>query len=157
IGAVLPAVVEATEIVALDPTGGELRAPMRTAKRDEMGPSTLTSVQGELLTHYLDGLGPGGQQGVAAIDGLPEAAQIAAGQRAGSGVREIRPIVFAVRARLALARHAPSGLEQMWFASSPLHYLKAGITSSASSFKLRCTASRGSRPSGFSSAVNPVS
>ena len=36
-------------------------------------------------------------------------------------------------------------------------YLKAGITSSVISFRLRCTASLGSRPPGFSSAVKPVS
>lgn len=35
-------------------------------------------------------------------------------------------------------------------------YLKAGITSSVRSFKLRCTASGGSSPPGLSSAVKPV-
>ena len=58
--------------------------------------------------------------------------------------------------RAALIQRAPSTSCLSGMLTCMIFYLKAGITSSVRSFKLRCTASGGSNPPGLSSAVNPV-
>jgi hypothetical protein len=58
--------------------------------------------------------------------------------------------------RAALIQRAPSTSFFSNRLTCMIFYLKAGITSSVRSFKLRCTASGGSNPPGLSSAVNPV-
>jgi hypothetical protein len=58
--------------------------------------------------------------------------------------------------RVAVLQRAPSTSFRSNRLTCMIVYLKAGITSSARSFKLRCTASGGSKPPGLSSAVNPV-
>src|SRR5205814_972423 len=90
-GVVLPAVVEAAQAVALHPARRELRAAVRAAEVHEVGDAALTAIEGELLAHDRDRFGVAGREVAGEIDRLPEAAQVAAGQRAGPGVDEVIP------------------------------------------------------------------
>src|SRR5207248_9453587 len=86
---ILPAVVEAAEAVALDPASAELRPPVRAARRDDLRRAVLAAIEGEVLAHDTDGPGMAGEEVSRDVDWLPEPAEIATGQRAGAGVREV--------------------------------------------------------------------
>src|SRR5581483_493488 len=91
VGTVLPAVIEAADLVSLDPAGRELRTSMGAAERDRVSVTALTAVEGEVLAGDTDGLGSPGDQILRAMDGDPETPQVAARQRPWPGPPEFHP------------------------------------------------------------------
>jgi hypothetical protein len=82
-------VVKAADAVAFYPAGRELRAAVGAAEGNHVRCAALASVEREVLAQDADGLGVAGRQVLGAVDGLPEAAQVLAGERAGPGVDEV--------------------------------------------------------------------
>src|SRR5687768_6884876 len=51
---VFPAVIKAADALSFDPSDGELRAPMRAARADQMRIAALTAIEREILAQDAD-------------------------------------------------------------------------------------------------------
>src|SRR5262249_54966427 len=92
VGRVSPPVIQAPDVVAAHPASAELRASVRAAEVDDLGGATLATVEGELLVHDGDRLGPSGRQVGRDVNRLPEPAQVTAGEGARPGVCQLLPL-----------------------------------------------------------------
>ena len=78
---ILPAVIEAADVLALDPADMKRHGAVCAPGVDHVGGSALTAVQGEILAHDAQRRRLAGCKFVGMEDGLPELPQIPAGQR----------------------------------------------------------------------------
>src|SRR5206468_9132357 len=78
-----PAVIEAADIVALDPAEVHQRAAVRAAVIKNLGAPRVAPIQGEVLSHDADRLRVPARQVFAAVHRDPELAHEFAARRAG--------------------------------------------------------------------------
>src|SRR5581483_5128450 len=93
-----PAVVATANAVLLDEAGGKLGAPVCATEVHHVRGSALATIQGEVFVHQPNRYRPAWLELLRDIDGVPERAQVAAGQRVRSRVLEIFEIRLGVRA-----------------------------------------------------------
>ena len=84
-----PAVIEAAHRVALDPAHRKRSAAVRATRPEHLRATTLTTEKGEFLAHEGDQTGAAPRKFVRDEHRLPEHAQVATGQRAGTGTGKI--------------------------------------------------------------------
>src|SRR6185369_9986833 len=84
-----PAVIEAADRVAFDGSRGKLRAAVRAIAVHQMQRAALTAVEREGLAHDAHRFRLAGRYVDAVVDRLPEAAQVAAGERSRPGAHDV--------------------------------------------------------------------
>src|SRR5262249_41481682 len=84
-----PSVIEASQRVALDPGAGKLRAAMRAARLGQVNRSALATIERERLPHDAQRHRSADLQIRGVIDRIPEASQVGARDRIGTGEDEI--------------------------------------------------------------------
>ena len=89
-----PAVIDASDVVILDPAEMHLRTAMRAAVGNDLRPPGAAAVERVILAHDADGLGFARPQVVAARDGEPEPAEEFATGRAGSRARQVDAVAI---------------------------------------------------------------
>src|SRR4051794_16772715 len=87
-----PAMIEAAQVVALHPAGTELGATVGTTEGDGEGLPAFATVEREVLVQDAQRLRAPDRKLLRSRYGMPEAPQVAAGERIGAGERVVLPL-----------------------------------------------------------------